>query len=109
MCKSQGLFLNSSSDVIKNKAIALIKYQEVSSAFIINRLYLTHQFLQNPESATGSKVACEMSSSTGISIAALLDRASEDKSTAEKQTEVEREKAQLVSLFHLSRSHINSS
>jgi hypothetical protein len=35
MCKEQGFFLTSSPEVIKNKASALIKYQEVSFTFVI--------------------------------------------------------------------------
>jgi hypothetical protein len=42
-----------------------------------------------------------MSTAAGIGIAALLDRASENKRLAESQTEEQKEKGRAVSLPHL--------
>lgn len=45
----------------------------------------------------GTKLARELSSTTGISIAALLDRASENKRVATDQTEEQKGKGRIVS------------
>ncbi|KZP05427.1 hypothetical protein FIBSPDRAFT_967274 [Athelia psychrophila] len=57
--KAIGHFRRSSAETLKHKLMALIAYQE------------------DPESHAGSKVAREMSGTSGIKIAALLDRISE--------------------------------
>jgi hypothetical protein len=75
----------------------------------VNYLALTSpNFRQDPESAAGSKIAREMTSSTGITIAALLDRASEDKRVAEDETEEQRGKSRLVSLCLSRTSRVSS-
>lgn len=64
------------------------------------RLYasILTPYLQDPESHAGSKVSREMAGTSGIKIAALLDRISEMQNIAATQTEEQKERTQVVSL-----------
>ena len=53
--------------------------------------------VQDPESCAGSVVACELSSSSAIKIAALLDKVLDMQAVAVVQSDEQKEKSHIVS------------